>query len=179
MELVIGWIIFAGLAGFYASKLNRNALGYFILSIFLSPLITFIFLLIAGENKNNQKKASLESKKIYQRYRTEVQLDYDKALIKALKFYENYNLYPSQYNTDDDYEKVFKNDNDQSFVIKKVNGNVIIESSNLPVFQDINNEIIEPKKTNVDDLVKISELFEKGLLTKEEFEAQKTKLLNT
>ena len=38
-------------------------------------------------------------------------------------------------------------------------------------------DTVEDSGSNVDDLMKYAELFEKGLLTKEEFEAKKKELL--
>ncbi len=58
--------------------------------------------------------------------------------------------------------------------VLKVNDIVILETCNLPKFKDT-----KPKnKSNIDELTKLAELLEKGLLTKEEFETQKTKILN-
>lgn len=176
MGIFLIWLALSVLCGMYASKLNRSSIGYFLLSCFLSPIVGFIALLVLGNNISIESLK--EDKKVYSRYRVEVDLDYDDALKKALNFYGEYNLLPSEYNTDDDYEKKFKNDNDEYFVIKKVNQSVVIESCNLPKFQDIKSPYQESKKTNIDDLVKISELYEKGLLNKEEFEIQKAKLLN-
>lgn len=176
MEIFVIWLALAILCGVYAGKLNRSGFGYFLLACVLSPIVGFIALLVLGNNISIESLK--EDKKVYSRYRVEVDLNYDDALKKALNFYDEYNLSPSEYNTDDDYEKKFKNDNDEYFVIKKVNDNVIIESCNLPKFQDFKPTSQESKKSNIDDLVKISELYEKGLLNKEEFEAQKTKLLN-
>jgi len=42
------WIILTVLIGFWASTLNRSVLGYVILSLFLSPLVSAILLLIVG-----------------------------------------------------------------------------------------------------------------------------------
>ncbi len=44
-------LIFSVLTGIYASKKNRNGLGYFVLSLIISPVITFIIIYAAGEKK--------------------------------------------------------------------------------------------------------------------------------
>ena len=47
--LVFFTILFSIFAGIYANKKNRSGIGYFILSLFISPIITFIIIAIAGE----------------------------------------------------------------------------------------------------------------------------------
>ena len=64
--MVAGWIILSILCGFLASSKGRSGVGYFFLSLLLSPLIGFIAVLIAGEDKEeteNAKISSGESKK--------------------------------------------------------------------------------------------------------------------
>ena len=64
--MIAGWIILSILCGFLASSNGRSGVGYFFLSLLLSPLIGFIAVLIAGEDKEeleNTKIASRESKK--------------------------------------------------------------------------------------------------------------------
>lgn len=175
MEIFIIWLVLSILCGMYAGKLNRSGFGYFALACFLSPIVGFVALLVLGDNAIVPSK--IDDKKTNKRYKTEIHSDYEKVLEKVLKFYDEYNLKPSEYNTDDDYDKKFKNEYGEYFEINKVNDIVILETCNLPKFNDIQPEIKE-NKSNIDDLVKLGELLEKGLLTKEEFEAQKAKLLN-
>lgn len=64
--MIAGWIILSILCGVLANSNGRSGFGYFLLSLLLSPLIGFIAVLIAGENKeetDNAKIASGESKK--------------------------------------------------------------------------------------------------------------------
>ena len=64
--MIAGWIILSILCGFLASSNGRSGVGYFFLSLLLSPLIGFIAVLIAGEDKEkleNTRIASKESKK--------------------------------------------------------------------------------------------------------------------
>jgi phosphate/sulfate permease len=42
VEFVVGWIIFSIVAGAIASAKGRSGFGYFLLSLFLSPLVGII-----------------------------------------------------------------------------------------------------------------------------------------
>lgn len=87
--------VFSMLCGAYAHTLDRGFLGYFLLSMVLSPIIVFILLLIIG---------------------------------------------------------------------KKNTENIVVVEQKVTT-------------TNIDELMKLGELLEKGLISKEEFETQKAKLL--
>src|SRR2546423_12499008 len=50
MLLFLIWILLCGLCAVLASNKGRSAAGYFFLSLFLSPLIGFIAVLIAKPN---------------------------------------------------------------------------------------------------------------------------------
>jgi hypothetical protein len=50
MQIFLLWIILALLLGAYASTKGRSFFGFFVLSIFLSPLIGLLVLLIVGPN---------------------------------------------------------------------------------------------------------------------------------
>tara|TARA_A100001015_G_scaffold307350_1_gene403079 strand:+ start:2354 stop:2527 length:174 start_codon:yes stop_codon:yes gene_type:complete len=55
MDILFVLIIWFALAYgnyYFATKLNRNEWGAAILSIFTSPLLVFLYLLIAGKKKN-------------------------------------------------------------------------------------------------------------------------------
>lgn len=56
MEVLLFLVIFSVLCGMYANKLNRNGFGYFILSLFLTPLFGFVLLFILGQNYDNAIK---------------------------------------------------------------------------------------------------------------------------
>lgn len=45
MEIVIGWFIFSFIAGIIAGSRGRSGIGYFLLSIILSPLIGIVLAL--------------------------------------------------------------------------------------------------------------------------------------
>jgi hypothetical protein len=56
MEFFIFWIFLSILAGVFASSKKRSGVGWFFLSLIISPLITFIILLVAGSPQNTLKK---------------------------------------------------------------------------------------------------------------------------
>lgn len=48
MEIAIFWFVFALVVGFLAINKGRSGMGFFILSILISPLLSFIILLVLG-----------------------------------------------------------------------------------------------------------------------------------
>lgn len=56
MEFIIFWIFLSILIGVFASFKKRSGVGWFFLSLIISPLITFIILLVAGSPQGNLKK---------------------------------------------------------------------------------------------------------------------------
>lgn len=46
MELFFIWVLLSGLAAYFASTKGRTVLGWFLISLILSPFISLIFLLI-------------------------------------------------------------------------------------------------------------------------------------
>jgi len=56
MEITIGgffWLLFCIVVGTFASNRGRSGLGWFFLSLFISPLTSFIILLIIRNNQQN------------------------------------------------------------------------------------------------------------------------------
>jgi len=53
---IIGWIFLSILVGAFASSKKRNGIGWFFLSLLISPLITFIILLVIGFSPSTLKK---------------------------------------------------------------------------------------------------------------------------
>ena len=49
--IIVAWAVFAALVAFWASSKGRSFWGFLILSVFLSPLIGAIVLMLAGENR--------------------------------------------------------------------------------------------------------------------------------
>jgi hypothetical protein len=59
MEFFIFLFFILGLLGFFANKLNRNWAGYILLALLITPLLTFLLLLILG--KYEEKPAVTKS----------------------------------------------------------------------------------------------------------------------
>ena len=61
MEILFFWLIFAILVGAYAGSKGRSGFGYFLLAVILSPLIAFLIVAIAGENKPKKDTQKIKS----------------------------------------------------------------------------------------------------------------------
>jgi hypothetical protein len=61
VEIVFFWVIFAILVAVYAEKKGRSGVGFFFLAVLLSPLIAFIIVLIAGENRPKAEERQINS----------------------------------------------------------------------------------------------------------------------
>jgi len=65
--MIIGlilWFIFCIIVGAAASNRGRSGFGYFILSLILSPLISFIILIALGDNKKIRRERIREEAEI-------------------------------------------------------------------------------------------------------------------
>lgn len=49
MEIAFFWILLSAAVGVFAAKRGRNAVGWFVISAFLSPLIGLIFCLLVKD----------------------------------------------------------------------------------------------------------------------------------
>ncbi len=56
MAFFIFWIFLSILVGTYASSKKRSGVGWFFLSLIISPLIAFIIILVAGSPRGTLKK---------------------------------------------------------------------------------------------------------------------------
>jgi hypothetical protein len=56
MGFIVFWVILSILVGVFASSKKRSGVGWFFLSLIISPLITFIILLVAGSPRGTLKK---------------------------------------------------------------------------------------------------------------------------
>lgn len=61
MIIFFSWFLFAILVGALASSKGRSGIGYFFLSIIISPLLGLLVILVAGDNKEAIEKAKVES----------------------------------------------------------------------------------------------------------------------
>jgi hypothetical protein len=93
MELILFWFVVSLLVAVFASSRNRSGFGWFLLSLIISPLITFIFLAIlpkrAGYLETSELPQSLESKlKEIDRLKVENVITEDEYQIKRRKIIE-------------------------------------------------------------------------------------------
>ena len=61
---IIFYIIFSIVVGAAASNRGRSGIGYFFLSLIISPLITIIIILVLGENRKIRKERIQEEAEI-------------------------------------------------------------------------------------------------------------------
>ncbi len=61
MVIFFSWFLLAILVGALASSKGRSGVGYFFLSLFFSPLLGLLIVLVAGDNKEEIEKAKVES----------------------------------------------------------------------------------------------------------------------
>lgn len=59
MEFLLFWLVFCGIAAAIASNKGRSAVGFFVLSIFISPLLGILIALVSQPNTE-----AVESKKL-------------------------------------------------------------------------------------------------------------------
>lgn len=57
MEIVIGWVVFAGLVGIAAASRGRSGFGWFLLSCIISPLIAILVLIAMPQLNANTPPA--------------------------------------------------------------------------------------------------------------------------
>ena len=93
MELILFWFVVSLLVSVFASSRNRSGFGWFLLSLIISPLITFIFLAIlpkrAGYIETVDVPQSLEGKlKDIDRLKLENVITEDEYQIKRRKIIE-------------------------------------------------------------------------------------------
>jgi hypothetical protein len=93
MELILFWFFVSILVAVFASSRNRSGFGWFLLSLIISPLITFIFLAIlpkrVGYSLANEVQQTLESRlKEIERLKLENVITEDEYQIKRKKIIE-------------------------------------------------------------------------------------------
>lgn len=97
MFFLFMYLLFVFLVGMYASRLNRSVIGYVILSVIISPLITFIILLVLGDTKSVEQveadkiRAEMVEKQFVQLYIANPEFE-DIPTIKRL--YDDLALHP-------------------------------------------------------------------------------------
>jgi len=61
MEIFVLWLFLSIVAGVIASNKGRSGLGFFLLSVILSPLIGIITALVAGSNTSKVEEKQIEA----------------------------------------------------------------------------------------------------------------------
>lgn len=212
MELFLTWLILSILAGYYAGTKGRSSIGFFFLSIFLSPLIGFIAALVLPKvddeiaKQNNLKKCpyckelvkqeatvckhcgkefgnlNKVDKKINYEYRNSThyltiepfeQEDFEDA---KTKLYEEYRNEFDIVAINDERTWKIKSDSLRGYVqIEARNGKMIIEAYNTDK-PSIYSTPIPQSSQDIDKLIELSKMLEKGLITEKEFLSNKNKL---
>ena len=79
MEWVFFWIAFCLAVGMFADNRGRSGIGWFFFSLFLSPLLGFIFVAVNSNVKEQQVRVSVEREK---REKTAKTLEKEKAVAR-------------------------------------------------------------------------------------------------
>ncbi|WP_201353844.1 SHOCT domain-containing protein [Hydrogenimonas urashimensis] len=180
----LAFFVFCFLVAMYAEKLHRSGIAYFIASIFFSPLIVFLYLLIAGDaqktgdNKNNGN--TFNDKNVSIPISSEDEWE-------KLKF-DIRKLFPSLDSIEvDDQFRFIATDGNAKIVANRQRdlAKILfysIDSTPLLEKYKINKSSSTQKGTSeketIEALEKLSNLYEKGVLTEEEFNNKKEKLLS-
>ena len=181
-------IILSIIIAVYAKKLNRSAAGYFMLSLLLTPLVTFIILLIVGKKEkieNAPKRISSNGRLIETadggNYTVSIDGDDDWNSMKETLT----RLYGSEGAVTEDETFVFEISNQEGsvrmnrlqakahLVFKNFSPDIFL--SEFPPDDEGSGRHDEPDP--VDTLERMSKLYENGYISKEEFEEKKRKLL--
>lgn len=181
MAYLFAWILFPIFSAVLASNKNRSSFGWFLIGLLFGP-----FGLLVGLMSPLEKQREIHSDNIL--YDIEVDDfndDWNEARMKLLKFYdENVSeTYKIMCDTKDEIYaigprgKYFK----MNPVVKEDGKHIIIEAVRGIVFHSASGtsraDIQENSLSEISDFVKLAELYKQGLLTDEEFEAQKKKYL--
>lgn len=196
MEVFFGWFIWfilCVLVGILANKNNRSGILYFLISLILTPLVGLIIVLILGVPDKKSKTVS---------YNTTISDDgkikqVSKTTKKLVLLKNNLTLNLSDIkeiikrNYDGSFRAVVSIDNENLFSMRSTAGEFesnyiqienkedryIIEAFNIeiPKELEVSGEKIN-SSNNIDKLIEISKMLEKGLITQEEFEEHKKNL---
>lgn len=200
---IFSWLVFSFVAGYVGKDRKIGFWPCFLLSIFLSPLIGLI-IAFASERKiqpNTQqntmrptmRKLIMEGDKLFklklydeaiEKYK-QVELYTDKAPMTNFKLAEIYSIKRDKDNSYEslikalqsgfkDFEKIQLDKNLE--YLRKQNKFKLLVANKYKV-QSAQDQSAE-SKSKADELEKLAGLFEKGFLTKEEFEQEKKKILN-
>jgi tetratricopeptide (TPR) repeat protein len=199
MVIFILWLIFCFVAGFVGDSRKIGFWGAFLWSLFLSPLVGLIIAFVSDKKGQGQYVSPAMSKLLFEGDKLFKALDYDGAIEKyqsALKYSDkapltNFKL-AKLYSIKKDGQNSFKhlviavNMGFKDFE-KLYRDNDLTHLRGLQEFKDyVSNNYKVPPVTaetirplsKADELEKLTGLLEKGVLTKEEFENEKRKILS-
>jgi len=199
MEIIIPWIIFCFVAGYIGDSRKIGFWPAFLWSLFLSPIIGLI-IAFASDKKGPQKNVSpamlklvFEGDKLFKNKQFDEAIEKYKAALKysdtaPITNFKLAKLYSIKTDGDNslkhliiaiqagfkDFEKI-QNDKDLEYLRG-------LESFKTLVSNNYKTPLVQAETvrslSNVEALEKLNGLFEKGVLTKEEFENEKKKILN-
>ncbi|MCP4321351.1 MAG: hypothetical protein GY787_05790 [Alteromonadales bacterium] len=178
---IIIWLLLTVLVGIWADNWNRSGTLWGLISLIISPLIVGLCLLIAGNSnpkcpkcKETVKSGSRICKHCGQKFKaavTDQKAEYKKQVEVFLQMYvENENSHKGVIELNELFSKLTL-DNGAS-TLTDINNAIRTMKKTM---KD-SNEKIEPSD-NLGKIATLGELLGKGLITKEEFEEQKQKLL--
>lgn len=197
MPFIILFLFYIGLALIVGSVGSNRKIGFFsafIFALLLSPLIGWLITLAYPKEVNTKDPVYNDNlhfaMKAYHKGNMGEAYDrVNKAILRAPKEPEAYLRLGAFYAKDNNLEMAIKNvAKAKSLGVKSLEllekepFDNIRSSEEWIAFKandyEINNEVNYNSVSTTDELMKLAELLEKGLLTKEEFEIEKKKLLN-
>ena len=195
--MLILFIFYIGLALIVGSIGSKRKIGFFsafIFALILSPLIGWLITLAYPKEVNTNDPVYNDNlhyamKAYHKGNMSEAYDRVNKAILRAPKEPEAYLRLGAFYAKDNNLEMAIKNvAKAKSLGVKSLEllekepFDNIRSSEEWIAFKandyEINNEVNYNSVSTTDELMKLAELLEKGLLTKEEFEIEKKKLLN-
>lgn len=195
--LLILFLFYLGLALIVGSIGSNRKIGFFsafIFALILSPLIGWLITLAYPKEVNTNDPVYNDNlhyamKAYHKGNMSEAYDRVNKAILRAPKEPEAYLRLGAFYAKDSNIEMAIKNvAKAKSLGVKSLEllekepFDNIRSSEEWVAFKandyEINNEVNYNSASTTDELMKLAELLEKGLLTKEEFEIEKKKLLN-
>ncbi|BCD61741.1 hypothetical protein NrS5_37 [Nitratiruptor phage NrS-5] len=192
IEVIAAYLILAILVGFWAKGNGRSFFVYFLISFLFSPIVGMLMLLIAGKAKpdaiiiikDNNEESNNNNIEIQQTDEN-IQIDVtdpDKfEMIKdAVRHYAKDNGLQIQ---EDEY--TIKASNNTSKINVTTTPKKLIISTNMPALANKIHKLLtmNPEKEKEDAikianaLEKLAKMYKDGILSKEEFEAQKQRIL--
>jgi len=187
--VILGWLVLSILVGVLANSKGRSGIGYTLISLFLSPLIGLIIILIVSEKKNEVESINnsliTKIKTLNKEFRNETYFitisNYDDQDIIEVKkqITEQYGKSYDKISVDSDYCWQIKNSEYSRTYIQVTTKNDIltIEGYNLQEEPKISVDTKDEEgSTNTDKLIELSKMLDKGLITEEEFKEHKLRL---